>query len=95
MVMIYSNTAYVSTPQLQLTVGFLESLIWIMEEGIIRSLLLTGNYMQSEGGMRIGISLYEIFVNLEFKKILWKIFIIQSRNTIHKRMNGVKSETLT
>ena len=36
--------------------------------------------------------LYEIFSNLDIKKITRKIFVIQSRNTIHKRMNGVKSK---
>ena len=37
-----------------------------MQEGIIRSLSLTGNCMQSEGELRFCISLYEIFVNLDF-----------------------------
>ena len=51
--------------------------------------------MRSEGELRFCISLYETFVNLDFKTILPKIFAIQSRNTIHKRINGVKSEKLT
>ena len=37
---------------------------------------------------------YGIFVNLDFKKIPGKIIAIQSRNTIHKRMNGEKLEKL-
>ena len=89
---MHLNPVCVSTPQLQLTVEFLESLIWIMQESIIRSLSLTGNCMQSEGELRFYISLYEIFVNLGFKNILSKIFAIQSRNTIHERINGEKSE---
>ena len=52
---------------------------------------LTGNCMQSEGELRFCISLYEIFVNLDFNAI-GQIFVIQSRNTIHKRINGGKSE---
>ena len=63
-----------------------------MQESIIRSLSLTGNCMQSEGELRFGIPLYEIFVNLEFKDLSGDIFAIQSRNTIHKRINGEKSE---
>ena len=47
--------------------------------------------MQSEGELRFCISLYEIFVNLDFKKNL-EIFVIQSRNTIHKRINGENLE---
>ena len=87
-----SNPVCVSTPQLQLTVEFLKSLIWIMQDRSIRSLSLTGNCMQSEGELRFCISLYEIFVNLDFKKLHLKIFVIQSRNTIHKRINGEKWE---
>ena len=89
---MYSNPVCVSTPQLQLTVEFLESLIWIMKERVIHPLSLTGNCMQSEGELRFCISLYEIFVNLDFKTFTMKIVVIQSRNTIHKRINGVKSE---
>ena len=89
---MYSNPVCVSTPQLQLTVEFLESLIWIMQDTVIRLLSLTENCMQSEGELRFCISLHEIFVNLDFKKILSKIFAIQSKNTIHKRINGEKSE---
>ena len=92
---MYSNPVCVSIPQLQLTVEFLESLIWIMQDTIIRSLSLTGNCMQSEGELRFCISLYEIFFNLDFKNLSRKIFAIQSRNTIHKRINGEKSEKLT
>ena len=40
-----------------------------MQEKIIRSLSLTGNCMQSEGELRFGISLYEIFANLNFRFI--------------------------
>ena len=87
---MHSNPVCVSTPQLQLTVEFLESLIWIMQEIVILLLSLTGNCMQSEGELRFCISLYEIFVNLDFKNLDLKIIVIQSRNTIHKRMNGVK-----
>ena len=87
MVMIWSP-ACVSISQLQLTVDFLESLIWIMQEVVIHPLSLTGNCMQLEKGeLRFYISLYEIFVNLDFK--------IQSMNTIRERTNGVKSEKLT
>ena len=89
--MNYSNPVCVSTPQLQLTVEFLESLIWIMQDMKIRSLSLTGNCMQSEGELRFCISLYEIFVNLDFKKILSEIFVIQSRNTTRELINGEKS----
>ena len=38
-----------------------------MQDIIIRSLSLTGNCMQSEGELRFCISLYEIFVNLNFR----------------------------
>ena len=89
---MYSNPAGVSTPQLQLTVEFLESLIWIMQDIVIRSLSLAGNCMQSEGELRFGVALYEIFVNLDFKNISGEIIAIQSRNTIHKRTNGGKLE---
>ena len=65
--MMYSNPVYASTPQLQLTVEFLESLIWIMQDIFIRLLSLMRNCMQSEGELRFCISLYEIFVNLDFK----------------------------
>ena len=50
--------------------------------------------MQSEGELRLCISLCEIFVNLDFKNMDLKIIVIQSRNTIHERINGVKSENL-
>ena len=87
MMIVYSNPVCVSIPQLQLTVEFLESLIWIMQDIIIRLLSQMENCMQSEGELRLRISLYEIFANLDCKN--------QSRNTIHKRINGVKSEKLT
>ena len=92
---MYSNPVCASTPQLQLIVEFLESLIWIMQDIIIRSLSLTGNCMQSEGELKFCISLYQIFVNLDLKKCHFysrEVFVIQSRSTIHKRINGVKSE---
>ena len=89
---MYSNPVYVSTPQLQLSVEFLKSLIWIMEDIAIRSLSLMENCMQSEGELRFCISLYEIFVNLDFTDFLMKVIVIQSRNTIHKRINGEKLE---
>ena len=91
-ILVYQNSVGVSTPQLQLTVEFLESLIWIMQDIFIRSLSLTRNCMQSEGELRFCISLYEIFINLDFKKLDITIFVIQSRNTIHKRIDGMKSE---
>ena len=50
---MHSNPVCVSTPQLQLTVEFLESLIRIMKDGIIRSFPLMGNCMQSEGELRL------------------------------------------
>ena len=65
-----------------------------MQDGIIRLLSLTGNCTQSEGELRFCISLYEIFVNLDIKKVIWEFFAIQSKNTIHKRMSGEKLETL-
>ena len=92
--MEYSNPVGVSIPQLQLAVEFLKSLIWIMQDISIRSLSLMRNCMKSEGELRFSISLYEIFVNLDFKKLAIKIFVTQSRNTTHKRMNGEKSEKL-
>ena len=85
---MHSNPVCVSTPQLQLTVEFLESLIWIMQDIVIRSLSLTRNCMQSEGELRFCISLYEIFVNLDLKIFHVKALVIQSRNTIHSQMNG-------
>ena len=57
-----------------------------MKDVVIRSLSLMGNYMQSEGELRFSISLYEIFIKLDLES--------QSRNTIHKRKNGEKLETL-
>ena len=38
-----------------------------MQDTIIRSLSLTGHCMQSEGELRFRISLYQIFVNLNFR----------------------------
>ena len=70
------NPVCVSIPQLQLTVEFLESLIWIMQEHIILLLLRMENHMQSGGELRFCISLYEIFVNLDFKILFMKIFVI-------------------
>ena len=96
--MEYSNPVCVSIPQLKLKGEFLESLIWIIKDVFIRLLLQMENCMQSEGELRFCISLYEIFVNLDFKKDIFfhgKIFSIQSRNTIHKRINGAKSKKLT
>ena len=90
---MHSSPAGVSIPQLQSTVEFLESLIWIVQDWIIRSLSLTGNCMQSEGELRFCISLYEAFVNLDIKNTHVEIFVIQSRNTVRKRINGEKSET--
>ena len=91
-VIVYWNPVCVSIPQLQLTVEFLESLIWIMQDIGILLLSQMKNCMQSEGKLRFFISLYEIFVNLDFKTHLWKVFAIQSRNMIHKRMNGEEWE---
>ena len=59
---MYSNPVYVSTPQLQMAVKFLKSLICIMLDMVIRSLSITGNCMQSEGELRFCMSLYEILV---------------------------------
>ena len=50
--------------------------------------------MQSEGELRFCISLYEIFVNLDFKNMSGEIIATQSRNTIHERKNGVKLKKL-
>ena len=61
-----------------------------MKDTIILLLSLTGNYMQSEGELRFCISLYQIFVNLDFKNLHMKISVTQSRNTIRKRMSGEK-----
>ena len=47
--MFYSNPVGVSTPQPQLTVDFLESLIWIMKDILTRLLSQMENCMQSEG----------------------------------------------
>ena len=66
-----------------------------MQDKTIHSLSLTGNCMQSEGELRFHISLYEIFVNLDFKQFYMEICVIQSRNTTHKQMNGKKLEKLT
>ena len=38
-----------------------------MQAMVIHSLPLTGNCMQSEGELRFGISLYEIFASLDFR----------------------------
>ena len=73
---MYWNPVCVSTPQLQLAVEFLESLIWIMQERIIRSLSLMENFMQPEGELRFCISLYGIFANLDFKYLSGDIFAI-------------------
>ena len=94
LVMIYSNPVCVSIPQLQLAVEFPKSLICIMLEIIIRLLLRMENCIQSEGELRFCISLYEIFSNLDFTDFYMKIFVIQSRNTIRKQINGVKSQKL-
>ena len=66
-----------------------------MQDIIILSLSLMENCMQSEGEPRFGIFLNKIFVDLDFKNWDSTNFVIQPRNTIHKRMNGVKSEKLT
>ena len=89
---MHSNLVCVSTPQFQLTVKFLESLIWIMEDIIIRLLLRMGNCMQSEGELKFCISFYEIFANLDFKNLAKESFVIQSTNTIHKRIDGKSLE---
>ena len=65
-----------------------------MLDGVIRSLSLAGNCMQSKGELRFCISLYEIFGNLDLEELSGQIIVIQSRNTIHERINGVKSEKL-
>ena len=39
-----------------------------MQDIVIRSLSLTGNCMPSEGELRFCISLYQIFVNLDFHR---------------------------
>ena len=65
-----------------------------MQDIIIRSLSPMENCMQSEGELRFCISLYEIFGNLDLEELSGQIIVIQSRNTIHERINGVKSEKL-
>ena len=64
-----------------------------MEDMAIRLLSLTENCMQSEGELRFCISLYQIFVNSDFKQFYMEIFVTQSKNTVHKRINGAKSES--
>ena len=63
-----------------------------MQDIFIRLLSQTENCMQSEGELGFCTSLYEIFVKLDFKNLDMEISVTQSRNTIHKRINGAKSE---
>ena len=70
---MYWNPVCVSTPQIQLKVKFLESLIWIMEDIVIRLLLGMEDCMQSEGELicsKFCSNWYEIRITYSNEKLI-------------------------
>ena len=61
------------------------------------SLIVASGKLYAIGGCAESLHIFiKMFVNLDFKTLtLEEIVLIQSKNTIHKRINGVKSEKLT